>query len=100
MSQSEKAFQQAVVEYARLNRWKVFHPFDSRRSEPGWPDLTMVRGEMLLFAELKTEKGRLSPAQEDWTSELQGVSNGAAGAMRVYVWRPSDWPLIERTLGR
>jgi hypothetical protein len=41
--QTERQFERAIVEYAKLSGWKAFHPFDSRRSEPGWPDLTLVR---------------------------------------------------------
>jgi hypothetical protein len=95
--QSERAFQTAVVEYAKLCGWKAFHPFDSRRSEPGWPDLALVRHGMLLFAELKTERGRVSPVQRDWLEALEAVS-AWTNAVEVRLWRPSDWPEIERVL--
>lgn len=63
--------------------WLCYHAFDSRRSEPGFPDLTLVN-KTLVFAELKTDKGRLSPAQQLWIERLRG-----AGA-EVHVWRPRD----------
>lgn len=90
---TEKAFQAQVVQYARLHGWLVFHDFDSRRSEPGLPDLLMVRGSRLVFAELKVGKNKLSEAQEKWVAALEYVTDN------VYVWRPEDWPSIELVLG-
>jgi hypothetical protein len=34
---SEKAFQAKVLQLARLNGWAWYHPYDSRRSNPGFP---------------------------------------------------------------
>ncbi len=93
MAESEKQFQAAVVQAARLLGWMCFHPFDSRRSESGFPDLVLVR-ERVVFAELKTEKGRASPAQWKWIDALIGAGQ------ETHVWRPSNWPLIEKVLAR
>lgn len=92
-TQSEKAFMQEVIAYARLCGWLVFHPFDSRHSEAGYPDLTLVR-ERVVFAETKTERGQLSAAQGTWRDRL------IAAEAEWYLWRPSDWPRIARTLAR
>lgn len=83
---SEKAFQAQIIQLAHLCGWMVFHPFDSRRSEPGFPDLALVhetRGDFLM-AELKTQSGRLSPAQARWIAALRKAS------IEVHIWRPSD----------
>jgi hypothetical protein len=61
-----------------------FHPHNSTRSEPGWPDSTIV-GRRVLFRELKSECGRLSPEQAEVGRRLK-----AAGE-NWRVWRPSDW---------
>lgn len=90
---SEADFQGTVVEYARLLGWTVFHPFDSRRSTPGFPDLTCVRDGRLVFLELKGESGRLSAPQVEWLTALAEVE-GVDAVMA----RPSDWPLVERLL--
>jgi hypothetical protein len=126
-AESEAAFQQKVVNLARFCGWRVYHPPDNRPSGrtgrvqdvvAGFPDLTMVRGPRLVFAELKAEKGRLALAQAEWLDALLDVtraveivvqeSEGARAAgydvprprVDVFVWRPSDWPVIEEALKR
>lgn len=98
--QTEKQFQAAVVEYAELNGWFVYHTYDSRRSNPGFPDLTLVRDDRLIFAELKTERGRLTHAQMDWIGRLERVEAVPSSCVAVYVWKPSDWGWIEGLLAR
>jgi hypothetical protein len=91
-SLSEANFQQQVLDLATVYGWRHFHVRDSRRSDPGWPDLVLLRPPKLLIVELKRETGRLSVAQSDWLRllEMCGVD--------VRVWRPSSWPDIEATL--
>lgn len=82
---SEAEFQKMIVEAAERNGWLTYHPFDSRRSALGFPDLTMVRGGELIFAELKTAKGKTSAWQDNWHAKLSMVHK-----TRAYLWRPSD----------
>ena len=89
---SEKEFMAAVVALAKRNGFLVYHTYDSRKSEPGFLDLTMVRGCLLIFAELKTDEGQLTAAQRNWYEAL------AQTFARVYVWRPRDWARIEEVL--
>ncbi len=91
---TERQLQAAIVDTARLLGWRAYHTHDSRRSEPGYPDLTLVRGRRLIFAELKTAKGRVAPGQQTWLDEL---SNARA---ETYLWRPDDWTSgeVERVL--
>ena len=88
----EKAWQQQVVELAELYRWRVYHTYDSRRSHAGWPDLVLVRPPELLVVELKTDTGRLRPAQRDWLDDL------AACGVEVAVWRPRDFEAVHDRL--
>jgi hypothetical protein len=93
---TESELQSAVEEMARWLGWYVFHDQDARRNPAGLPDIVAVHPvqRRLLWAELKTSKGRLRPAQADWRDALV-----AAGAT-VYLWRPEDWRngSIERIL--
>ena len=60
-----------------------FHPYDSRRSQPGWPDWAII-GRKVLYRELKSEHGRL-------TSEQRTVGYLLTAAGQDWaVWRPSD----------
>ena len=93
---AEKDFQAQVMELAQWADWLTYHTHDSRRSPAGFPDCVFVRGDRLVFAELKREKGgRVSPAQRAWIDALE-----ATGQAEVYLWRPSDWPEICRVLSR
>ena len=59
----------------------------------GFPDLVLVhetRG--LVFAELKSEKGRLSHKQQRWIDLLR------LAGQEVYVWKPSDFGEVKLRL--
>lgn len=84
---TEAEFQSAVCALARKLGCSVFHPQNVKRSEPGFPDLTILGKNGLLFRELKTEEGRLRPEQADWLAKFEKAGIDAT------VWRPSDWPV-------
>lgn len=90
---TERDWQHQVIDLAKLFGWRVYHPFLSKWSERGFPDLTLVR-ERLIFVELKREDGRLSPHQEEWLDALK------AAGVECYVWRPSDFGEAQETLRR
>jgi len=92
---SEKHFQAQVVELARLSGWLCYHTHDSRRSVAGFPDLVMVRAPRVVFAELKSQAGRIRPGQGQWLEAL-----GGSESVEARLWRPSDWPEIEEALRR
>lgn len=100
MPESEKDLERAVVELAILNSWLVYHTRDSRGSVAGFPDLVLVREGELIFAELKTEKGKLSSAQQQWLAMLATVSDESDPQVRVCLWKPQDWKTIEQVLRR
>jgi len=89
----EKDWQQTIIDAARLLGWLVFHPYDSRRSTPGFPDLILLRGNRMLAIECKTERGKTTMTQELWLEALGDVPGVVA-----LVARPSDWPMIEALL--
>lgn len=81
----ERDIQDMMEEAAGYLGWRCFHDRDSRRNNPGFPDLVCVKGGKLLALELKTEKGRIRPEQEAWIAELAQVPGVTARIVR-----PSD----------
>lgn len=91
---SEAVFQAAVIELAKASGWMVWHAYSAKKSAAGYPDLTLARaGCPLICAELKTDTGQLTKAQQAWLAALAG-STGVVSA----VWRPSMWEEICREL--
>ena len=91
---SEAVWQRTVTDLLTLYGWKWHHVHDSRRSNPGWPDIFCVRPPQVLAVELKTETGRVTPDQRRWLDLL------AACGIPAYVWRPSDLEAVEAILSR
>ena len=99
---SERLFQDKVEHIAKMNGWLIFHaspkmvrPGVWRSDGKGFPDLCMAhptRG--CIFAELKSQDGRLSHDQIMWAEAL------IASGIEHYVWRPSQLGLIAERLGR
>lgn len=82
----EKELQKLVEGLGIVLGWINFHDRDSRKNNAGFPDLVMAHDDHgVLFAELKSQKGRFRPEQEVWLGRLRKDDQ------RVYVWRPSDW---------
>ncbi len=65
----------------KLYGLKWFHDHDSRRNPEGFPDLVIV-GRKVMYRELKTQKGTVSPAQKEWLEALRIAGQDAC------VWRP------------
>ena len=108
---SEAAFQQQVLNLAGYYGWRSYHTHDSRRSQAGFPDLVLVRGPELIFAELKTDTGRVRPEQQEWIAALQAIStelvvdleqldHDSHACVDVYLWRPRDFDELHARLAR
>lgn len=102
---TERDWQAAVLDLARLRGWLVAH-FRPARTAHGWrtpvaadgagfPDLVLVHGRWrrLVVAELKSARGRVRSDQADWLAAL-----GAVPGVEVFTWRPCDWPAVVRVL--
>jgi hypothetical protein len=100
---TEAQLQDNVIATAHLFGWRVAH-FRAAMTKHGWRtpvsadgkgfvDLVLTR-DRVIFAELKSQRGRTSPEQQDWLAALSD-----AGA-EVYVFRPAEWAdgTIEATL--
>lgn len=126
----ESAFQGQVIGLAQFYGWRIYHPPDNKpranargragrqRVEAGFPDLVLLRGPELIIAELKRHDGRPTADQRAWLDAFEVLAqavardralarqeDGGAGAhaeatVDVYLWRPADWPTIEKRLAR
>ena len=92
---TEEKLQEAVVRLAVELGWRWHHQRISVRSPAGWPDLVLCRPPRLLVVELKSTKGVVSRAQQDWLAALAGCDG-----VEIAVWRPEQWQdgTIERAL--
>jgi hypothetical protein len=94
--QAEKDFQADVVRFAKRCGWEdVYHTWNSKRSSPGFPDVVFGRTSRVPFivvAELKVGNNEPTEDQRRWLEyfRLAGVP--------TFVWRPADWPMIEKAL--
>jgi hypothetical protein len=104
---TEQSFERQVIAYAEIMGWRIFKdratnmprackackaPIRTARNVAGLPDLILVRRPRVVWAELKSERGTLSDEQRDWLAALRDCEQ------ETYVWKPSDWELIERVL--
>lgn len=94
---SEAQFTNTVIELAKFRGWKVAHfrPAQTARGwrtpmsgDVGFPDLVLARDGVVIFAELKSDSGRLRKEQIEWAAHLPGA----------YIWRPKDLDLIKELL--
>ena len=97
---TETEFQRSVIELAQRTGWKVAH-FRPAKTEKGWrtpvaadgagfPDLVCLSGARIVVAELKLDGKQPPQKQREWLDAWAGT------AAEVHVWRPRDWPHIER----
>ncbi len=96
---AEATLQARVEELLSYFGWEWFHDRDARQDRAGFPDIVACHAGCgpdgqgrVLYAELKTARGRLSAAQRRWRDALL-----AAGA-DWRLWRPADWPRLVATL--
>jgi hypothetical protein len=99
---SERLFQDKVEQIAKMNGWLIFHasphlvrPGVWRSDGKGFPDLCLCHPSRgLIFAELKSQEGRLSHDQKLWAEALLNAG------VEHYVWRPNQLDLIAMRLGK
>lgn len=103
---TETQWQAQVEAIASSCGWKHWHAPDNRpvmaksgrryvqNVKAGFPDLVLVRGTRLVFAELKRQgpAGRLKPEQVAWLTAL------AATGAEVWTWRPGDLEQVKAVL--
>ena len=90
---NERDFTTKVIDRAKAMGWRVFHPRPARTAQgwrtagqgtpKGFPDLVLALDTVVLFVELKSQKGKLTDEHKDWLHHTNGA-----------VWRPKDWQRI------
>ena len=103
---SEAQFQRQVEDLAAIYGWQWMHirPGLNQRGTwrtpisgamgAGWPDLVLVKADRMIFAELKSERGKLTASQVKVLNALEATGH------QVFCWHPSDWDNIVEVLGR
>jgi len=91
---TEADLREQVRDLAKLFGWKMQFTWLSWHSPKGFPDVFLAHPiqKRIMWAELKSEKGKLSPEQEAWLQLLRDCGQEA------YVWRPGDIEEIARIL--
>ncbi len=100
---NETQFKNSIIDIATRYGWFVHHdlPAMNRRGKwathiqgnSGFPDLVLLNDRgVLVFAELKTDIGRLSKQQEQWLDRLDKTQ------VINMVWRPNQMPTIIKFL--
>lgn len=107
---TERAWMGEVLQLARVFKWAAWHDNATNaprrcprcraeihlpRNVAGWPDLLLIRGDTLIVAELKADRGRTTPEQEGWLAAFRQVRR-----VVVAVWRPRDAEAVAKVLGR
>ncbi len=104
--ESERQFQDKVIAMAIMYGWKVQHSRPAMLPGGGWathiqghvgfPDLVLAnRHRGVIYAELKSERGKVSPSQADWLETLTAAS---AVSSETFLWRPNDFQFIVKRL--
>jgi len=99
---SEKVFTAQIIRMAQMFGWMTAHFRPGKQGSRyvtavqgdgvGFPDLVLIKPGRVIFSELKSEKGRLTPGQSHWLDVAK------AAGVEAYVWRPSMINEIERQL--
>jgi len=102
MKISEQAFMAQVKAIAFTYGWLAQHSTATQTAKgrwltsgsPGYPDLCLAHPQKgLVFAELKSETGRVSENQITWMQALDPW-------VECYIWRPRDLPEIHARLAQ
>jgi hypothetical protein len=83
---TEADLKEQVRTLCDLFGWKMYFTWTSIHSPRGFPDLVLANPEQkrVVYAELKSDKGKLTPKQEEWLNTLEECGQ------EVWLWRPAD----------
>jgi hypothetical protein len=90
---SESELKHHILDIAKQHGWHAFHlPATNIRGSQGrgYPDLTLCRDGIVMWFELKGEKGKLTAEQQAWGDALPKGT--------WYVIRPADVGWVQAVL--
>ena len=95
---TERDFQSAIIDLAHLRGYRIHHcrpavtPSGKWAThisgDPGFCDLVLAKPGRILFLEVKSDRGRVTPDQVAWLAALDTVSGVTARVVRPEHW---DW---------
>ena len=91
---TERDLREQIRDLCKLFGWRMYFSWSSIHSPQGFPDLVLVRDSVILAVELKSEKGKLTPEQEEWLLALNKAG------VKTFIWKPSDFNEIVEVLRR
>jgi hypothetical protein len=97
---SETAWQAQIVRLAQTLGMMCYHTLDSRGSERGFPDLTILGNGRLILMELKRQalSAVLTTNQVAWLDGLARLRDSGGSRVEVYMARPLDRDALVNTL--
>lgn len=98
---SEAAFQAQITTLAKALGYLCYHTLDSRGSERGFPDLTILGNVRLLLMELKRQDRKyvLTTDQVEWLDRAARLRDSGNSGIEVYgAVRPLDSDRLTATL--
>lgn len=78
---TEQQLQDAITGMCDHLKIRWHHEVDSRKSKSGFPDLVLA-GRRVVFWELKTATGRVTPEQNAWLTAVVRAEFGQARVVR------------------
>ena len=72
---SEAQFQEELRKLAAIHGYRYFHNWSALHSPAGFPDCVLVNKakRRLIFAELKSDTGKLTDQQQEWIDDLKAA---------------------------
>ena len=91
---TEKDLREQIRDLCKLFGWTMYFSWTSIHSPRGFPDLVLANPEKkrIIFAELKSEDGKVTETQREWLNALTACDQ------EVYLWRPSNIEAIAEIL--
>ncbi len=70
MATPETIIKKEIKDYLRLTKWFCFHLMAGIGAYAGAPDLIAIKNGIVLFIEVKTKNGKMSPGQIKFRADI------------------------------